>query len=71
MMSALIEETQVHKLILPDGIPSTVNELLAVVQDRFQLQGTFFTVMYMDKDFDNQLFTLMSKDVPKDKNTNL
>ena len=74
MMSAptqlrvIIEETQVHKLTLQDGIPSTVDELLAAAQDSFQLHGSF-TVMYMDKDFDNQFFTLMSTDVVKDKDT--
>lgn len=74
MMSAptqlrvIIEETQVHKLTLPDGIPSTVDKLLAAAQDSFKLHGSF-TVMYMDKDFDNQFFTLMSTDVVKDKDT--
>ncbi|XP_028445551.1 uncharacterized protein LOC114563006 [Perca flavescens] len=74
MMSAptqlrvIIEETKVHKLTLLDGIPSTVDELLAAAHDHFQLQGSF-TVMYMDKDFDNQFFTLTSTDVVKDKDT--
>ena len=55
MMSAptqlhvIIEETQVRKLILPNGVPGTVDELLAASQDHFQLQGSF-AVMYMDKD---------------------
>ncbi len=64
----IIEETQVHKLTLPDGIPSTVDEFLAVAQNHFQLQGSF-TVMYMDKDFDDQFFTLTSTDVIKNKDT--
>lgn len=64
----IIEETQVHKLTLPDGIPSTVDELLAAAQNHFQLQGSF-TVMYMDKDFDDQFFTLTSTDVIKNKDT--
>ncbi|KAK0148644.1 hypothetical protein N1851_011039 [Merluccius polli] len=67
-LRVVIEETQVHKLILPDGVPSTVDELLAVAQDNFQLQGSF-TVMHMDKDFDNQFFTLTSTDYVKDKDT--
>lgn len=74
MMSAptqlrvIIEETKIHKLTLPDGIPSTVDKLLAAAQDHFKLQGSF-TVMYMDKDFDDQFFTLTSTDVVKDKDT--
>lgn len=74
MMSAptqlrvIIEETQVHKLVLPSGIPSTVDELLAAAQEHFQLQGSF-TVMFMDKDFDDQFFTLQSTEWIKDKDT--
>lgn len=74
MMSApaqlrvIIEETQVHKLTLPGGIPDTVDELLAAAHEHFQLQGTF-TVMYMDKEFDGQFFTLLSTEMIKDKDT--
>ncbi|KAF3841504.1 hypothetical protein F7725_007366, partial [Dissostichus mawsoni] len=67
-LRVIIEETQVHKLTLPDGIPSTVDNLLAAAQDHFQLQGSF-NIMHMDKDFDDQFFTLMSTDVIKDKDT--
>lgn len=67
-LRVIIEETQVHKFVLPDGIPSTVEKLTEAVQDHFQLQG-IFTIMYMDKDFDNQFFTLTSTDVIKDKDT--
>ena len=56
-LHVIIKETKVNKLTLPDGIPSTVDKLLAAEQDHFQLQGSF-TVMHMDKDFDNQFFTL-------------
>lgn len=74
MMSAsaqlrvIIEETQVRKLTLPGGIPGTVDELLAVAHEDFQLQGSF-TVMFMDKEFDNQFFTLLSTESIKDKDT--
>ena len=67
-LRVIIEETQVHKLTLPDGIPGTVDELLAAAQIHFQLEGCY-TVMHMDKDFDNQYFTLMSTSVVKDKDT--
>lgn len=33
-LHVVIEETQIHKLILPGGVPSTVDELLAAVQKR-------------------------------------
>lgn len=59
-LRVIIKETKVHKLTLPDGIPSTVDKLLAAEQDHIQLQGSF-TVMYMDKDI--EFFTLMSTDV--------
>lgn len=67
-LRVVIEETQVHKLILPGRVPSTADELIATVQDYFQLQGSF-TVMYMDKEFNNQFFTLTSTDLVKDKDT--
>ncbi|CAM4683331.1 unnamed protein product [Leuciscus chuanchicus] len=67
-LRVITEETQVHKLTLPDGIPSTVDKFLAAAQNHFQLQGSF-TVMYMDKDFDDQFFTLTSTDVIKNKDT--
>jgi len=74
MMSApaqlrvIMEETQVHKLTLPSGIPGTVDELLAAAHEHFQLQDSF-TVMYMDKEFDGQFFTLLSTESIKDKDT--
>lgn len=61
-----IGETQIHKLVLPEGVPSTVVDLLAVIQEQLHLTGSH-TVMYMDKDFDNQYFTLTCTDVIKDK----
>ncbi|XP_072550640.1 uncharacterized protein [Salminus brasiliensis] len=67
-LRVVIEDSQIHKLVLADGVPSTVEALLATVQDHFQLQGSF-TVLYMDKEFDNQFFTLSSTDFIKDKDT--
>ncbi|KAK0148779.1 hypothetical protein N1851_010862 [Merluccius polli] len=67
-LRVVIAETQVYKLTLPDGIPSTVDKLLAAAQNHFQLEGSY-TVMHMDKDFDNQFFTLTSTDVVNDKDT--
>lgn len=67
-LHVIIEETQVHKLTLPGGIPDTIDELLAAAHKHFQLQGSF-TVMYMDKEFDGQFFTLVSTESIKDKDT--
>lgn len=67
-LRVIIDETAVHKLTLPDGIPSTIEELLAATQGHFKLEGSF-SVMYVDKDFENQFFTLTSTDLIKDKDT--
>lgn len=67
-LRVIMEETKVHKLTLPDGFLNTVHELLAAAKDHFQLQGNY-TVIYIDKDFDNQFFTLTSTDEVKDKDT--
>ncbi|XP_046880477.1 sterile alpha motif domain-containing protein 3-like isoform X2 [Hypomesus transpacificus] len=67
-LRVIIEETEIHKLILPDGIPSTLDELLAAAKHNFDLEGSY-AVMHMDKDFDNQFFTLTSTDVVNDKDT--
>nr|XP_023669586.1 uncharacterized protein LOC111844913 isoform X1 [Paramormyrops kingsleyae]XP_023669587.1 uncharacterized protein LOC111844913 isoform X1 [Paramormyrops kingsleyae] len=68
VLRVVIGDTQVHKLVLPEGVPSTVEDLSAVIQEQYQLTGSH-AVMYMDKDFDNQYFTLTSTDVIKDKDT--
>lgn len=68
-LRVIVEGTgEAHKLTLPSGVPGTAKELLAAVQDQFNLQGSF-AIMYMDKDFDNEFFTLTSTDVLKDKDT--
>ncbi|CAM4683338.1 unnamed protein product [Leuciscus chuanchicus] len=41
-LRVITEETQVHKLTLPDGIPSTVDNFLAAAQNHVQLQGEFY-----------------------------
>lgn len=68
VLRVVIGDTQVHKLVLGEGVPSTVEDLLAVIQEQFHLTGSH-TIMYMDKDFDNQYFTLTSTEVIKDKDT--
>lgn len=68
VLRVVMGDAQVHKLVLPEGVPNTVEDLLTVIQNKFCLTGSY-TVMYMDKDFDNEYFTLTSTDVIKDKDT--
>ncbi|XP_023806029.1 uncharacterized protein LOC110015578 [Oryzias latipes] len=67
-LRVIIEDTQIRKMHLPDGIPTTVEELLMAVKHHFCLDGNL-ALMYMDKDFDNQFFTLTSTNELKDKDT--
>lgn len=41
-LRVIIEETNVHKLTLPDGIPGTVDKLLAAAQDYDYVHGQRF-----------------------------
>lgn len=59
-------EDDVHKLLLPAGIPSTLQDLNDVLRETFDITGPF-TVMYQDMDFDGQFFTLTSIEEVQDK----
>lgn len=59
-------EGDVRKLLLPAGIPSTLQDLIDVLQETFDITGTF-TVMYQDMDFEGQFFTLTSIEEVQDK----
>lgn len=48
-LHVIVEETQVQKLTLPNGVPGTVKELLAAVQDHCHLHHKSFAIMYMDR----------------------
>ncbi|KAF6725094.1 Sterile alpha motif domain-containing protein 3 [Oryzias melastigma] len=67
-LRVIIEETQIHKMHLPNGIPTTVEELLSAVKLHFCLDGNI-ALMYMDKDFGNEFFTLTSTNELRDKDT--
>lgn len=54
--------------MLPTGIPSTVEELLSVVVKTFQLYGEF-GLLYEDKDFGRQFYSVTSTADPHDKAT--
>ncbi|CAI5669380.1 unnamed protein product [Oreochromis niloticus] len=56
----------VHKLLLPAGIPNTLQDLNDVLRETFDIIGPF-TVMYQDMDFDGQFFTLTSIEEVQDK----
>ncbi|KAL2093349.1 hypothetical protein ACEWY4_010661 [Coilia grayii] len=67
-LRVLIKDGDVRKLTLPCGIPETVETLRAIIQETFQLDGDF-SVMYEDKDFGNEYFTLTSTADINDKST--
>lgn len=59
-------EDDVRKLLLPAGIPSTLQKLTDVLRETFDITGTF-TVMYQGMDFDSQFFSLTSIKEVQDK----
>ena len=67
-MRVIFGEDDVHRLILPEGIPSTLNEFKNVLQKTFSIAEPF-TVKYQDLDFDGQFFTLTSIEDVKDRMT--
>ncbi|XP_051810247.1 uncharacterized protein LOC110946336 [Acanthochromis polyacanthus] len=58
-LRVILEEHRIEKLTLPTGIPDTVEELISIVTQTFQLHGEF-GLLYQDKDFDNQFFSITS-----------
>lgn len=64
----ILEDDDIRKLVLPSGIPSTLQDLIDVIQETFNIPGTF-TVMYQDMDFGGQFFTLSSIEEVQDKGT--
>lgn len=62
-----VEEHVIRKLLLPSGIPNTVDDLISVIKQSFQLDG-HLKLMYMDTDF-GQFFSLTSAEDLKDKDS--
>lgn len=56
-LRVILDEHDIRKLTLPTGFPNTVESLLSVVVETFQLDG-IFGLLYEDKDFGNQFFSL-------------
>ncbi|OCT86383.1 hypothetical protein XELAEV_18020065mg [Xenopus laevis] len=67
MLRVILGEHDIQKLLLPSGIPNTVDDLLSVIKQSFQLDG-HLRLLYMDTDF-GQFFTLNSAEDLKDKDS--
>ncbi|KAG5268066.1 hypothetical protein AALO_G00207860 [Alosa alosa] len=65
-LRVLIEQ-DINKLILPSGIPNTVDELKLAVKDAFHLSDEF-SLQYMDLEF-NDFFTLAATNQIQHKDT--
>nr|XP_057941384.1 sterile alpha motif domain-containing protein 3 [Doryrhamphus excisus] len=64
----ILQDHEIRKLDLPDGIPDTVDELESIVREKFGLDGNF-TLHYKDADFGEEYFSLTSTSDIKDKDT--
>lgn len=51
----IFEDDDIRKLVLPSGIPSTLQDLIDVIQETFHIPG-MFTVVYQVMDFGGQFF---------------
>lgn len=52
-LRVIIEEHAIHKMMLPLGIPNTVEDHISIIVETFQLNGKF-GLFYEDKDFGYQ-----------------
>ncbi|XP_052409578.1 uncharacterized protein LOC127955941 isoform X3 [Carassius gibelio] len=64
----ILQDHDIRKLDLPQGIPETVSELESIVRKTFVLNGNF-TLHYKDADFGEEYFSLTSTSDIKDKDT--
>ncbi|KTF94500.1 hypothetical protein cypCar_00044643, partial [Cyprinus carpio] len=64
----ILQDHDIRKLDLPQGIPGTVSELESIVRKTFVLNGNF-TLHYKDADFGEEYFSLTSTSDIKDKDT--
>ncbi|XP_035992142.1 uncharacterized protein LOC118562940 [Fundulus heteroclitus] len=58
-LRVILQEHSIKKLTLPTGIPNTVDDLVSIITETFQLHGEY-GLLYQDKDFDNQFFSVTS-----------
>lgn len=64
----ILQDHDIRKLDLPNGIPETVEELESIVRETFKLDGNF-TLHYKDADFGEDYFSLSSTRDIKDKDS--
>ncbi len=58
-LRVILEEHNIQKLKLPTEIPNTVEDLVSIVTETFQLHGEI-GLLYQDKHFDNEFFSVTS-----------
>ncbi|XP_058481853.1 sterile alpha motif domain-containing protein 3-like isoform X1 [Solea solea] len=66
-LRVIIADHDVRKVVLPSGIPETLDDLHSVIRDTFSIAKDF-SLHYKDEDFD-EFFTLLSTTDLKDKDT--
>ena len=59
VLRVILEEHDIRKMKLPSGIPNTVEDLVSIIVETFQLHGEF-GLLYEDQDFGNQVFSVTS-----------
>lgn len=67
-LSVILGEDDARKLILPAGIPDSIQELCQIVKTSFGLQEDF-QLQYQDADFGNELVNLSVTSEVHDKAT--
>ncbi|KAI4827335.1 hypothetical protein KUCAC02_030737 [Chaenocephalus aceratus] len=67
-LRVIVEEHDIRKINLPSGIPNSIKNLISIITDTFQLNGEF-ALLYEDKDFGNQFFSVISSADLYDKAT--
>ena len=67
-LRVIVEKHDIRKINLPSGIPNSIKNLISIITDTFQLNGEF-ALLYEDKDFGNQFFSVISSDDLYDKAT--
>lgn len=53
----ILGDDSIHKLVLPNGLPGEVGDLITVIADTFNVEGEI-SLLYEDQSFCNQLFSL-------------